>query len=220
MESGSYITVKELWGQALLSYNLPLTILLGLVGVFWLLSVFGAVDSDSLDVDVDSDVDMDGDGGNVFDGVLKFVNAQDVPIMFILSLLTLYMWIIAIASNYYLNSGQSEMLALGFLSLNFIVSVLLVKYSTQPLRPMFRAIKNDQEHQEPLVGSSGFVKSRVLDEGFGQCEITRPNGAPALLNCRLASGEAPLVRGDEILVIAYDRSDQKYLIKPLKTTES
>ena len=204
----------------MLSYNLPLTILLGLVGVFWLLSVFGAVDSDSLDVDIDADADLEGESGSVFDGVLKFVNAQDVPIMFILSLLTLYMWVIAIASNYYLNGGQSEMMALGFLCLNFIVSVLLVKYSTQPLRPMFRAIKNDQEHQEPLIGSSGFVKSRVLDESFGQCEITRPNGAPALLNCRLASEEKPLVRGDEILVIAFDPTDQKFIIKPLPNSKS
>ncbi|YCM45595.1 hypothetical protein V2O64_06135 [Verrucomicrobiaceae bacterium 227] len=213
--------MKELWEQALLSYNLPLTILLGLVGVFWLLSLLGALDFDSFetDFDVDADADLDG-GGSVFDGVMKFVNAQDVPVMFILSLLTLFMWVISIASNYYFNSAGSEGVALGFLSVNFIVSVLLVKYVTQPLRPMFRAIKNDQEHQEPLIGSSGFVKSRVLDQGFGQCEVTRPNGAPALLNCKLASREEPLVRGEKILVIDYDDSDQKYLIKPLKNIES
>lgn len=216
--------MKELWDQALLSYNLPLTILLGLVGVFWLLSLLGALDFDSLDVDFDADVDADVDvdvgNGSVFDGVMKFVNAQDVPVMFILSLLTLFMWVISIASNYYLNPGGGEWTALGFLAANFVVSVILVKYVTQPLRPMFRAIKNDQEHREPIIGSSGFVKSRVLDQGFGQCEITRPNGAPALLNCKLASREEPLVRGDQILVIDYDESDQKYLIKPLKNIES
>jgi hypothetical protein len=212
--------VKELWEQAMLSYNLPLTILLGLVGVFWLLSVFGAVDSDGLDVDVDGDADLEGEGGSSFDGVLKFVNAQDIPIMFILSLLTLYVWVIAIASNNYLNTQQSELVALGLLVVNFIFSVLLVKFTTHPLRPMFRAIKDDQEHKEPLIGSSGFVKSRVLDQGFGQCEITRPNGAPALLNCRLASEEEPLVRGDHVLVIDYDSSDQKFIIKPLPNPNS
>ena len=214
--------MKELWEQALLSYNLPLTILLGLVGVFWLLSLLGALDFDSFetDFDVDADANVDGGDGSVFEGVMKFVNAQDVPIMFILSLLTLIMWVISIASNYYLNSSGSEWLALGFLSANFIVSVILVKFVTQPLRPLFRAMKNDQEHQEPLIGSSGFVKSRVLDQGFGQCEVTRPNGAPALLNCKLASREEPLVRGDQILVIDYDDNDQKYLIKPLKNIES
>lgn len=216
--------MKELWEQALLSYNLPLTILLGLVGVFWLLSVVGATDADSFDsdfdVDADADADLEGDGGSVFDGVLKFVNAQDVPIMFILSLLTLYMWVVAIASNYYLNSGHRELIALALLAANFILSVLMVKFTTHPLRPMFRAIKNDQEHKEPLVGSSGFVKSRILDQGFGQCEITRPNGAPALLNCRLASEEEPLVRGDHVLVIDYDPSDLKYIIKPLPNPNS
>ena len=210
--------MKELWEQAILSYNLPLTILLGLVGVFWLLSLVGASDVDSFDVDFDTDVDVDADvdGGGVFEGIMKFVNAQDVPVTFIITLLTVFMWAISIASNFYLNSGESELLALGLLAANFILSVILVKVVTHPLRPMFHALKSDDEHHEPLIGSSGFVKSRVLDESFGQCEISRPNGAPALLNCRLASKEKPLVRGDQVLVIDFDSSDQKYIIKSLQ----
>ncbi|MGJ8696430.1 MAG: hypothetical protein ACSHYF_08930 [Verrucomicrobiaceae bacterium] len=210
--------MKELWEQALLGHNLPFTILMGVVGLFWLLSVVGTFDADAFDVDFEADGDVD--GGGAFGGVMRFVNAQDVPVMIILSLLALFMWLISIISNYYLNPAGSELVAFGLLCGNFVVSVLLVKFVTQPLRPVLRALKNDKEHQEPLIGSSGVVKSRVLDGNFGQCEVSRPKGAPALLNCRLAGDGDALVRGDEILVIDYDESDQKYLIKPLKSPSS
>ena len=47
-------SVMELWEQAILPYNLPFTILLGLVVVFWILTLLGAVGMDSLDVDLDA----------------------------------------------------------------------------------------------------------------------------------------------------------------------
>jgi len=206
--------VKEIWEQALLGYNLPLTILLGLSILFWIFSLLGVGDVDA-DVDVDAGEVQGGDG--VFGFILRVVNAHDVPVMMVLSLLTLFMWMISIVSNFYLNSGQSIWIALALFVGNFVISVILVKVVTQPLLPLFQSIKNDKEHQEPIIGSTGVVKSRTLDGKFGQCEIIRPKGAPALLNCRMAEGESPLKRGDEILVIGQDESDQKFVIKPFKS---
>lgn len=205
--------MKELWEQAILSYNLPLTVLLGLVLLFWVVSLLGV----GGDVDGDVDLDVDGDpgeaGGSVFGFILKFVNAQDVPVMLVLSLLAVFMWFISVVSNYYLNEGQSSTLA-GLLFVgNFFLSVLAVKYTTQPLRKFFRIMKDDKEHTEPLIGSTGHVKSRTLDQDFGQCEVIRPKGAPALLNCRLAEGENPLSRGDAILVIGFDEQSKQFIIK-------
>lgn len=194
---------------------------MGVVVFFWLLSLIGTVDFDSFDVDLDIETDVDGnvdtDSLGAFGSVLKFVNAQDVPVMIILSLLSLFMWLISITSNFYLNPSHGELLAFLLLIGNFVISVLLVKYITLPLRPMLKALKNDKEHQEPLVGSTGAVKSRVLDDSFGQCEVIRPKGAPALLNCRLSSDKEPLVRGAEILVIDFDPKDQKYIVKSLES---
>lgn len=208
--------MKDIWDQALLIYNLPLTLFLGLVIVFWIVSLLGIADFDTeVDVDVEVDGELHGSEG-VFGFLMRVVNAHDIPVMLVLSLLTLFMWMISIASNFYLNSGESGLIALGLFIGNFILSVLLVKLVTQPLRSMFRSIKNDKEHQEPLIGSTGFVKSRVLDSHFGQCEIIRPKGAPALLNCRLADGEEAMVRGEEVLVIGHDEEAQKFIIKPIK----
>lgn len=206
--------MSEIWKEALTGYNLPLTVLLGLVLLFWIVSLLGLGDFDS---DLDVDLDADGDVGSGSDGALGFllriVNAQDIPLMLVLSLLSLFMWAIAIASNYYFNPDHRTGLALLFLAGNFFVSVFAVKIVTQPLRSFFRSMKHDKEHQEPLIGSTGLVKSRTIDQSFGQCEVIRPKGAPALLNCRLAEGEKPLERGDQILVIAYDADTKKFIIK-------
>ena len=142
-----------------MSYNLPLTVLLGLVLVFWIVSFLGVGGFDA-----DLDIDMEGgDAGGAFGFLLRVVNAHDIPLMLILSLLSLLMWAFALSSNYYFNPNESSWLALVFLLPNFILSVLLVKIVTQPLRPLFRSITLDQEHHEPLIGSGGHVKSRVLD---------------------------------------------------------
>ncbi len=209
--------MKEIWDQAFLIYNLPLTLLLGLVSLFWLVSLVGIGDFDS-EVDIDAEVDGGADllSGGGLGFLMRAVNAHDVPVMLVLSLLTLFLWLISIASNFYLNSGESGLIAFGLFLVNFLLSVIGVKLVTQPLCPMFRSIKNDKEHQEPLIGSTGFVKSRVLDKDFGQCEVIRPKGAPALLNCRLAEGEEPMVRGEEILVIGHDDDTRKFIIKPIK----
>lgn len=210
--------MKEIWEQATLGYNLPLTLLLGLILIFWMISLLGLGDV-GLDAEVDLDVDASGAGesASALGFLLRIVNAQDIPLMLILSLLSMFMWSFALASNFHFNPDQKPWLALVFLLPNFILSVLLVKVITQPLRPMFRSITVDQEHHEPLIGSGGHVKSRVLDETFGQCEVARPNGAPALLNCRLSEGAEPLVRGKEILVIGYDEDSRKFIVKTNQT---
>ncbi|MDP0490564.1 MAG: DUF1449 family protein [Verrucomicrobiota bacterium JB023] len=216
--------VKELWDQAWLGYNLPLTCLLILVAIYWLLSVIGTVDLDTFDIELDGDLEGDAEGqGQATEGVvgtmLRFVNAQDVPLMIVLSLLILFMWAVSILSNAYLNAEGSGWMAMGLLIGNFIVSALAVKAVTQPLRPLMRAIKNDQEHQEPLIGLSGTVKSRVLDHDFGQIEVPRKNGAPALLNAILPEGREALVRGDSVLVIGHDKEKDKFLVRSTKGEE-
>lgn len=218
--------MKELWEHAILFYNLPLTILLGLVLVFWLVSVVGAVDLDGLDLDfdVDADLDVDGEGAasglsGIFGFAMRFVNAQDVPITIILSLLSVFMWATSLLANSYLNPGHSGWIALGLFVGNFFFSAILVKATTQPLRPFLRSLKAE-DTTEPLIGLVGTVKSRVLDKDFGQIEVPRISGAPALLNAILPDGHDSLVRGDQVLVFDFDADRDKYLVKANRLPEA
>ncbi|MBK1829903.1 DUF1449 family protein [Verrucomicrobiaceae bacterium R5-34] len=209
--------MKELWEQSILSYNLPLTVLLGLLIIFWALALIGTFDIDSLDFDIDTDIDGDLDtdvsagSGGFLTAILKFVNATDVPIMMVVSFLSLFMWVISIISNYALNPSQSWIIATGLFIGNFFLSCLLVKLVTSPFKKFFNAFKKGENDDEPVIGRIGTVKSRVIDGKYGQVEIPRQNGAPAIVNCIMGEGHEPLVRGNEVLV--YDRDiDRKMFI--------
>ena len=160
--------MKELWIQATESYNLPLTIGLIFFCAYWIISSIGIFDFDTdIDVEVDTDVDLN---GGVFSSVLNFVNAADVPVMLVLTLLNFSMWAISMISNELWNPEGSMSLASLFIIANLILSIFVVKILSKPLAPLFNAIKNDVEAAEPLIGQSGKVKSRILDHHYGQVE--------------------------------------------------
>ena len=131
-----FYSVKELWEQATLSYNMPLTILLGLIVLFWIFTLLGAVGIDALDFDFDTDVD--GDICDVPGAMLRVVNAGLIPVTVVLSILVLLMWVSAMVLNFYLNPGQSWLLALGFFFASSILGVIGTKILTQPLVPFIR----------------------------------------------------------------------------------
>ena len=49
----------ELFTEAFAAYNLPLTLFLGLVFLYWLLVIVGALDLDFLNIDLDHDFHAD-----------------------------------------------------------------------------------------------------------------------------------------------------------------
>jgi hypothetical protein len=219
--------VKEIWEQAILSYNLPLTIILGVIFLYWLLAVIGTIDMEALDFDFDLDADTDADidtdiapGSSGFlVSVLKFVNATDVPLMMVLSFLTLFMWTIAILSNVAFNPNHSGFIAFGLLTVNFFVSCVLVKVITQPFRRFFKAFKKGENDDEPVIGRVGTVKSQVIDSKYGQVEIPRQHGSPAIVNCRMADGHSPLTRNSQVLVFDKDQEKHLFIVRPAKAVE-
>ena len=210
--------VKELWIQATEIYNLPLTIGLIFFCAYWVISSIGIFDFDTdVDIEVDTDLDVEGGGGvSVFNGILNFVNATDVPLMLVLTIINTVMWMIAMATNHVLNPNNVSLVAFGLLVGNFIISVIVARYITKPLAPLFKSLTDDVEKALPLVGQTGKVKSRVLDHNYGQVEIPRDKNAPALINCKLSESDSALVRGADVLVVKFDQDSQHYIVRSIE----
>lgn len=208
-------SVMELWGQAILPYNLPFTLLLGLVVVYWMLTLLGAVGVDSLDANLDGGGnEAGGDLGDVPAAMLRVVNAGFVPLTVVLSILILMMWLGSITLNYYFNPGQSWLLAGGFLVLAFVLAVIATKILTQPLVPLMRKLK-DAEDVAPVIGEVGIVRSIEMDSQYGQVEVERPGGATALLNARLGADAEAVPRGTPVVIISLDEPSGLYLARSL-----
>lgn len=221
----------ELIHEALLLYNLPITMLLGLCVIYWISVCFGILDTSSLDADFDMDVsvdahvDVDGGvdtdvhgevgGGGALIALARFANIHEVPLMVVLSVLLCLMWMFGMISNYYLNPAESILVGSGLLAGNFIVSTVLTRIITAPLKPLMRGLKKDWDDDGGLVGKVGTVKTSEVSETFGQVEVVR-KGAPSLCHAQVPEGAEPLRRGDSALVIDYLTETQTCIVKRLE----
>ncbi len=212
--------MKELWQEAIQPYNLPLTILLGLMVLFWLFNLLGGIGADVLDGDLDVDVDADVDAhfgvGDVMSTLLLTINAGTFPLTIVLSILILMMWMAAILLNYYFNLDHKMTHALGLAFVALLLGIVATKAVTQPLVPFMRRLKA-AEDAPPVVGEIGVVRSIQLDAEYGQVEVIRPDGAPAILNARLDDDCGPLARGSRVIIFGMDEKTGVYLASSLSS---
>lgn len=225
----------EIIHEALLIYNLPITLLLGLSVCYWLSVCFGLLDVGSFDADLDVHADLDAGidthmdaghtdvdahahgevGGGAMMALARFVNIHEVPLMVVLSIQFVFMWMIGLISNHYLNPGESVLIGGGMLVGNLLVSAVLTRLVTAPLKPLMRGLKKEWDDAGPIIGNTGTVKTAEVSESFGQVEVVR-QGAPTLCNARVPEGAEPIRRGETALVIDYNTETQTCIVKRLE----
>ncbi|MEO1835610.1 MAG: hypothetical protein ABGZ49_08975 [Akkermansiaceae bacterium] len=159
----------------------PFTLLLVPIILYWLMAAIGALDLEFLNVDfdahVDTDNDVDVDAGD-FDGgghgpflgfvhgALKIVNGTDVPIMAVFSFLFIFLWICAMLGNLWFNPDGTEfrgtMIGLG----SFVGAVLLTRLATEPLKPIFRAMKGADYAKPQTLAKDTVSQLQTIIEGL------------------------------------------------------
>ena len=251
--------MTEIFQEAFKGYNLPLTILVGLIALYWVISLFGLVDFDSIDnamgldgldtdvdVDIETDMEMDvdmeadadldieadsdidvGDGDhhhdhghisvdhspNAFQATLRFLGASDAPIMFVLTVFSLFAWGGNVLANYYFNDAESSSRA-NLLIIGVVVGALiLTKITVRPLRPIMQSLRSSSVNK-PVIGQTGKVQSLQLTEEYGQIEVIA-KGASLLLNARLSDGFKDLPKGTEVLIVSKDDQRDLYIARPV-----
>lgn len=238
--------MMELLRESILPVNLPFTLLLGAVAIYWAVALFGLVDLDggggegadgfAGDGAGEGAVDGGGHDGGGHDGheamaeggkavhgggalhaAMKFVGAADVPLIFVLSLFSLMLWGLNVGLNHYLNPGFDGARA----SLLLIPVVLGAFVATRllviPLRPLARALRKPEAPAE-IIGAEGVVRSARLDREFGEIEVFT-SGKFLILRARLGEGGNGLRKGDKVLVVAKAEGGPGYVVRPLDTPE-
>ena len=158
-------------------------------------------------------------GGGALTGALNFINASDVPLMMVISFLTVFMWVIGVTANFYFNPGtvgdRSAWLALLLLVPNFILSALLTKIATTPLKGVMRKLNDSEKALVKTVGREGKVLSSEVTREFGRVEV-ETKGSPIVLNARISEGSARLIKGDPVLIFDHDEEEDTYLVRKSK----
>lgn len=191
--------------------NLVLTVLLGCCMGYWLIVILGVLTPDAFDIDLDLDADGDVDvqtGGHGFGGasLIKFFNVGEVPLMILLSVFIGILWFTGVVLHPYIGAWSILFQVLMVVPMA-VGSLLLTKVLTQPLKSLFRQLRED-EHAAPrsFLGERCTIVSATATHKHGQAEF-HTGGAPLRLNIRTSHEGEVLARGNEAVIVA-DRDDK------------
>ena len=201
--------MSELLQASLQFPTVVFSVALGIVLVYWMFVVVGALDHDAFGGDHDAghdgghDVDADG-------GIWAGLGLAAVPITISVSFIVLVAWITSLLVMHYvvgpapaawLRAALFPAFVLGALP----VSALLVR----PLAPVFR-FREGKSNAE-YVGHACTVTTGHVDDRFGQATIE--DGGTVLVVQVRCDQPGKLVRGDKALVVDFDLERQAYLVE-------
>ncbi|HEY4178803.1 MAG TPA: hypothetical protein VGM90_18280 [Kofleriaceae bacterium] len=216
--------MNELVQSSLQFPTVVFTIALGIVLVYWLFVLLGALHINLLgDADFDGDVggDVGGDaGGDVghdaghdgdVDGPSVWTKAGlgAVPLTITISFITLIGWTGSLlAMNYVVgDNGLGKALLLPIV---LLAALLLTGQLVRPLRPVF-AVKEGKTH-ESYVGHLCTVTTNTVDDAFGFANI-EDGGSIVQISVR-CDKPGKLVRGDKALIIEFDPARRTFVVEP------
>jgi hypothetical protein len=197
------------------------SVMLILVGTFWILAILGAVDIDVFDADLDFDFDMDVDsdvdasGVTGLAGYLLYFGLNGIPITVVISFLTLFSWLFCYFGSAYLlpllpGSILKFVGGSGLIVGCFFVALPITAKSLKPMKHFFTsptAVK-----KASFVGSSCVITTLEVNEKFGQAELSI-EGTTVLLNVR-AKPSYKLTKGNKAAIVSYEEVNETYEVIP------
>jgi hypothetical protein len=219
------------------------TIALGVVLLYWLSVVLGALDLDILgggdagdhaggDTGGDADGgDADGGDADTADGnaphggilgALGSVELRRVPMTVRVSFLTIYAWLLCAQGELtlfplFVRWGvPAALFHTALASVAIVLSIRLTAFSVKPLVSVFTT--QSAKKKENLVGVVAEVSTSRIDDRFGQILVS-DGGAGLLIDARY-EGETVFHRGDKVVITWWDAERDVVLIEPLDRSTS
>lgn len=186
------------------------TLLLAIAVIYWAFVILGAFDIDVLD--------FDGGGDDVSEGLLAGVFAvlglRAIPVTVVLTVVILLGWLGSYFGMWVLAGYglAGALVAAGVGVAAFLLALPLTSLAVRPLRPLFKTAEARSRTQ--LVGGTCTIATGRVDEGFGQADV-HLGGDHLLIQVRCAAGNG-LAKGDEALIVDFDRAREVYLVEPMK----
>ncbi|MGL4401653.1 MAG: hypothetical protein ACRCXD_17470 [Luteolibacter sp.] len=193
---------------------LPLTLLLVLMGLFWMVCLLGAVDFDVFTFDDAGGGFDSGDAPGMASGssrwLIRYLNGDVVPLAAILSLLLIYQWCAVMLGHHFQPPGDFAGIAVLY-GIGIVPALVCTKLTGKLLRPLFAGLQGKDGEAAPIVGRLGRVRSGICDERSGQVEVDAPEH-PLLINARVAQGAPPISRGSRVVVVSHQSQPDIYFV--------
>jgi hypothetical protein len=213
------------------------SLFLVVVGVYWLFVIVGALDVDLIPVGGEAEglaegaveglaegaaegaAEAGGDsatGIGGLAGVLSALRLRSAPLTVTFSMLTVFGWVLSYFGARLLGPTMGNVMpayawgTLVFL-MAFLLAIPLASVTTRPLGRLFAT--HAAPSRDDLLGKLCTLRTGRTDSQFGQAEVPA-HGAPYLIEVRCDSPN-DLKRGDEALLIEWDRQREAFVIEPL-----
>ncbi|MDR1156528.1 MAG: DUF1449 family protein [Bacteroidales bacterium] len=215
--------------------NAVMTVLVGVLALYWLYVMLGGAGFGDLDLGVDfdagvdagaeipdvhtgdidtgdTDADTDADGHvheakteSVFVKFLHYLNVGKVPFMLVLSTFKFLSWICTLITTKFLLVDTWGWKSILILIPIFAVGILLTGYATTPMARFFKQIGYQGEEEIDFLGRSGKMRSTIKGDKIGFAEFMVERN-PMKLNVKSHTGEE-IAYGDQVMVT--DESDDR-----------
>jgi hypothetical protein len=230
--------VNELVAASLQFPTVVFTIVLGVVLLYWLFVVLGALDIDLLGGghvvgDVSGAAKGIGEvltggakaGGEAFGahgthaeaggdadadgGVWQGLGLGDVPVTISVSLIVLLAWCGSLIGAHYIAGPAGWQRGL-VLVVALVVALPIAAVLVRPLAPVF-AVKEGKSNSD-YIGHGCTISTGRVDDRFGQASI-EDGGSVLVIQVR-CDRPGVLARGDKALIIDFDEARQAYVVEP------
>ena len=196
------------------------SVALGVAILYWILVILGAFDLDLFHFgDHDTGTDHDSGAGHNSHAVLEFLRVGQVPVTIIASFFIVFAWIVCLAATTFVRPHVPDwswwLFALVALAAALFVAFVGTGLAVAPLAKVF-SIKGVFVADD-LVGKMVEVTSSTVDARFGTARYDRPSGEDVILNV-ISDPANQLKRGEQAVVMDYDRAAGVYRIAPLPHT--
>lgn len=201
--------------------NAFFSVLTALMFLYWIVAAIGVLDLEFLDFDIDLDMEVEGeieadavsDVGGAFNAFMAFFYVGQVPVTILLSILVFSMWVLAMATNAYVNPTGGFWLGLPVAGGSILAGLLSVKVLGWPFGKLFSALHANPNELKDVVGKLCVVTTSQASTKRGQAEV-QTQGAPILINCITENGEV-LHKGDEAVILEHKQTQGVYVIAPV-----
>jgi len=193
--------------------------LLGLMLLYWLISMMGFIDFDFGGDGLDFDIDASDAPSS---GWLSKLKLDGIPVTISLSLIILFSWIICFLLVHFYRGEISEIkqgwieTVIGFwiIILAPVLSALITGALLTPFKPIFKKMGKQAEGRKAssLVGHIAKLRTNKVTMDFGDAEIEN-EGASLILKVR-AEEPNEMKRGDKILITKYIAEQNIYKVRP------
>lgn len=191
------------------------TFLLLLCLLFWLAAVLGVIDIDILDVDLPELAAEPRDlvNPNALAGLLLRFGLQGVPVVIIISLVSLFGWLISYYSVHFLSPLVADgiiafLVGSAILVAALYMATMITSLIVRPLRPLFK--KAQQGAPKQLLGQKAVVRTSVVRNDFGEA-VLDDGGAGLILKVR-STGAEEFSRGDHVVLLEYLETENAYRV--------